>query len=42
VFGDTVVTRGYLQRQTPEGFALRYLGLPHTLQHVYVVDRLAA
>lgn len=42
VFGDTVVTRGYLQRLTPEGFALRYLGLPHTLQHVYVVDRLAA
>jgi SAM-dependent methyltransferase len=41
VFGDMVITRGYLQPFVSEGFELRYLGLPHTLQHVYVVDRLA-
>lgn len=40
VFGDTVVTRRYLERFVSDGFALRYLGLPHTLQHVYALDRL--
>lgn len=34
LFGDTVVTKGYLEQFGK----LRYLGLPHSLQHVYVID----
>ncbi len=42
IFGEMVVTRPYLEQFVPEGYSLRYLGPPHTLQHVYVIDKQAA
>lgn len=34
LFGDMIITKQYL-----EGFGkVRYLGLPHTLQHVYAIQ----
>ena len=35
LFGDTIVTKEYMM-QHPN---VRYLGLPHTLQHVYAIAR---
>lgn len=35
LFGDTVITPEYLNRYGK----VRYLGLPHTLQHVYALSR---
>lgn len=35
VFGDTIISRDYLSRYGKT----RYLGLPHTLQHVYAIAR---
>ena len=40
VFGDTVVVPAYLESLIGDGQALRYLGQPHSLQHVYAIEKL--
>lgn len=39
VFGDMVVTPAFLDGFVADGYRIRYLGLPHTLQHVYVLEK---
>lgn len=39
VFGDTVVTADYLGSLIEPDQSLRYLGQPHSLQHVWVIER---
>lgn len=40
VFGDTVVAPAYLESLLRDGQVLRYLGQPHSLQHVYAIEKL--
>lgn len=39
VFGDTVVSPDYMSALPGAGSSIRYLGLPHSLQHVYVIEK---
>ena len=39
VFGDTVITPDYLASFARQPNTIRYLGQPHSLQHVYVIEK---
>lgn len=39
VFGDTVITPAYLSSFVRPPNTIRYLGQPHRLQHVYVIEK---